>query len=185
LSEKTRELVECDCCASMVWKEDAVLVKVKIGESTAQLMICIRCISRELEAPDKYVMKDYKEEDFTTSIRELRVMIDEVRGLLFMPQKIALKRDQDLDEIRGQAIDKIINAIIEVEKVVKSAKVETEKSKPDASKARYYHLLGYLVQVLDCLLRSTEPSELDSRLKAAEALLDELERSRTRKQPTE
>ncbi|MBS7622860.1 hypothetical protein KEJ39_04195 [Candidatus Bathyarchaeota archaeon] len=165
------ELVECDCCALMVRKEDVIPVNVRLGTNTSRLMICSKCIRREQEAADKYIKKHYRE-DVDLDLENVTDEILRLRELLFTTQKVALKRNAE--QIRGQAIDKILDAMLVVEALAKRASVDVEKGKADTTKARYYHLLGYLVQVLDSVLRSAGSGELDARLRAAEAVIREI-----------
>lgn len=180
--EKPKELLLCEVCGSLVLQELAVKVNVTLGESVSQIVICHNCIRRELEAPEKYIKKQFKGElSQAEALQCISNDLFQIRALLFKPRKFSLKRGQDVEEIRSQAIDKILDAMIIVEGLAKKAPTDTEKGKADTTKARYYHLLGYLVQVLDGILRSAKSGELDVRLKAAEGIINEFKKREDKK----
>jgi len=98
-----------------------------------------------------------------------------VRKLLFQP-KVPLK-GVSVEERREEAIAKLVRAIDIVEELAKKAKATTEERKPDTSKARYYHLLGYLVQVLDSVLRSVTLDEIKRHVDETDKEIVELKRA--------
>ena len=81
----------------------------------------------------------------------------------------------DVPKIRDDMIDTLIKAIMEADLQAKAAPEATESGVPP--KARWYQLVGYLVQVLDGVCRNVEISELNQRMSRVEK---ELGLSKTR-----
>ncbi|MGQ9543695.1 MAG: hypothetical protein ACUVTM_06405 [Candidatus Bathyarchaeia archaeon] len=182
MSGKTVRKVLCDLCYRIVYSRDALIMPVKIGDQLATLTICLRCVERSLEAPKKYVRKSFKEGGSgPEDLEEVASSISRVRTLLFKPEKAALKHPLSIEEIRSRAIDEILEAMVVIEGLAENAPIEAEKGKADTTKARYYSVLGYLVQVLDGILKSVESNDLDNRLKAVEAFLNELAKATVKK----
>jgi len=166
----------CDICGNIVSARKIKVVPVKFGERTERVNVCERCERRDREAPEKYIRKHFEVSRGVKVLRDKIVKLPEVyippRGvldglskelkavgkLLFQP-KVPLK-GVSVEERREEAIAKLVRSIDVVEGLAKKAKATTEERKPDTSKARYYHLLGYLVQVLDSVLRSVTLDEI-------------------------
>ena len=183
----------CDICRNIVPSETVKIVPVKFGERTERVNICERCERRDREAPEKYIRKHFAVSEGIKVVREKIVKlpkggyirgvvqisrdIAKIRDLLFKPGKWPLKKGAvDIASIRVQVITKLVDAINVAQSLAEKAPVKAEVSAADVTKARYYHLLAYIAQVLDCVLRSASEGELDNRLKRVEKILDELER---------
>jgi len=98
-----------------------------------------------------------------------------VRNLLLQPM-IPLK-GVSVEEQREKAIAKLVKAIEVTERLASKAKTTSEKGTADTTKARYYHLLGYLVQVLDGVLRSVSLDEIKRHVEETDKELAELKRA--------
>jgi len=183
----------CDICGNIVSARKIKVVPVKFGERTERVNVCERCERRDREAPEKYIRKHFEVSEGVKVVREkivklpkggymggilqIRRDIAKTRTLLFKPEKWPLKKDTvDITSIRVQVITKLVDAINVAQSLAEKAPVKAEVSAADVTKARYYHLLGYIAQVLDSILRSASQGELDERLKRVEKIIDELER---------
>jgi len=98
-----------------------------------------------------------------------------VRNLLLQPM-IPLK-GLSVEEQREKAIAKLVKAIEVTEQLASRAKTTSERGMADTTKARYYHLLGYLVQVLDGVLRSVSLDEIKRHVEETDKELAELKRA--------
>lgn len=179
----TEVYIFCDLCGALLKRENTRAIS--IAHSNGELEhrnVCLNCLRRAREAPTKYVKKEYvKHGVWPGCWMSLIEQISAIKSLLLRPQKLPLKRDQSIEEIRDQSIERILDAMIEVEILAENAPAETERGKADTTRARYYQLLGYLTQVLDGVLKSVESQELENRLRAVEAMLNELEKGEAQK----
>jgi len=185
----------CDICGNIVSSRKIKIVPVKFRERTERVHICERCERRDREAPEKYIRKHFEVSGgvkvlhdkivklpgvpprISGGVLQVRRSIAKVRALLFKPEKWPLKKDAvDITGIRIQVITKLVDAINVAQSLAEKAPSTAEVGAADITKARYYHLLGYIAQVLDSVLRSASQGELDDRLKRVEKILDELER---------
>jgi len=98
-----------------------------------------------------------------------------IRNLLLQPM-VPLK-GASVEEQREKAIAKLVKAIEVTEQLASKAKTTSEKGTADTTKARYYHLLGYLVQVLDGVLRSVSLEEIKRHVEETDKELAELKRA--------
>ena len=189
--------VICDICGNIVLSGTLKVVPVKFGERTERVRVCERCWRRDREAPEKYIRKHFavsrgekvhrnrtvkiSGETILTpptprgGLNQLARDLKAIRKLLFQP-KVPLKGVR-VEEQREKAIDKLVNAIDVAELLAKNAKETSEKGMADTTKARYYHLLGYLVQVLDSVLRSVTLDEIQQHVKETDKEIVELRRA--------
>jgi len=187
--------VICDICGNIVLSGTLKVVPVKFGERTERVRVCERCWRRDREAPEKYIRKHFEVSrgvkvtrerivklpgvppGISRGVLQIRRDIAKIRGLLFKPEKWPLKKGVvDIRGIRADVIAKLVDAISVAQSLAEKAPATAEVGAADVTKARYYHLLGYIAQVLDSVLRSASQGELDERLKRVEKILDELER---------
>ena len=173
----------CDICGNIMPSKKVHGTQIEIGGKIEKINICEKCKRRDREAPGKYIRKHFaasrgvkvtRDKILKTAetiekisqrgvgvggvLERLAKELRAVRKLLFLP-KFPLK-GVSVEERREEAIAKLVKAIDVVENLAKRAKTTSEKSKADTTKARYYHLLGYLVQVLDSILRSVTLDEI-------------------------
>jgi len=190
----------CDICGNIVLSGTVKIVQVKFGERTERVHICAKCERRDREAPEKYIRKHFEVSRGVKVLRDRIVKgyetiaaaserggrvggvldglareLKAVRRLLFLP-KVPLK-GVSVEERREKAIGKLVSAIDVTEELAKNAKATSEQSKADTSKARYYQLLGYLVQVLDSILRSGTLDEIQQHVKETDKEIVELKRA--------
>jgi len=185
----------CDICGDIVLSGTIKVVSVKFGERIERVHICEKCERRDQEAPEKYIRKHFTDPRGAKIIRDKIVKTSEagyisprggtldglarelraVRKLLFLP-KVPLKGVK-VEEQREEAIGKLVNAIDVVEDLAKKAKTKTEERRPDSSKARYYQLLGYLVQVLDGVLRNVSLGEIKQHMDETDKEIVKLKRA--------
>jgi len=187
--------VICDICDNVVLSGTLKVVPVKFGERTEQVRVCERCWRRDREAPEKYIRKHFAASRGVKVTRDKIVKTSEtgyipplggvldglakelkaIGKLLFQP-KVPLK-GESVEERREEAIAKLVRSIDIVEKLAEKAKATSEERKADTSKARYYHLLGYLVQVLDSVLRSVSLDEIKQHVEETDKEIVELKRA--------
>jgi len=185
----------CDICGNIVSARKIKVAPVKFGDKIVRVNICEKCERRDREAPEKYIRKHFTDPRGAKILRDKIVKTSEagyisprggtldglarelraVRKLLFLP-KVPLKGVK-VEEQREEAIAKLVNAIDVVEDLAKAAKTKTEERKPDASKARYYQLLGYLVQVLDGVLRNVSLGEIKQHMDETDKEIVKLKRA--------
>jgi len=96
----------------------------------------------------------------------LRDRVREVRQLL---QSVWVAAD--VPKLRDEVIDKLVGAIHEANEIARQASAEPGKGGGPAPKARWYQVMGYLVQVLDGVCRNVELSEINARLLKVEKAL--------------
>ncbi|MEM2107604.1 MAG: hypothetical protein QXV46_07325 [Candidatus Bathyarchaeia archaeon] len=172
----------CDLCHSIIDERSALNIPVDIGETETRIVVCKECLKRSRRAPSKYIKKSYKEEvSGHEDLKDIQCMVSFVRNLISKPEKSDLKHPINIEEVRSKAVEEILSAMAVVEELAKHAPMEAERNKTDTTKARYYNLLGYLVQVLDGVLKSVEANDLDNRLKTVEALLNDFAKAKVKK----
>jgi hypothetical protein len=91
------------------------------------------------------------------------------------PTKRALAAEKvaNVPQIRDDLINTLTHAIAETNSIANKADVTAEKGAGGMpSKARWYQLLGYLVQVLDGVCKNVELSEINERLAKVESELN-------------
>jgi len=187
----------CDICGNIVVSGKAHVIRIKLGERIERVHICERCKRRDREAPEKYIRKHFTDprgvkvlrdkivkssgEGILTpptprgGLNQLARELKAIRKLLFEP-KVPLK-GESVEERREKAITKLVTAIEVAEELAKKAKATSEKGMADTTKARYYHLLGYLVQVLDSVLRSVSLDEIKQHVDETDKEIVELKRA--------
>jgi len=188
----------CDICRNIVLPGTVKIVPVKFGERIERVHICERCERRDREAPEKYIRKHFAHPRGVKVLRDKIVKTSEIvlatphrvwgtldqiarelkniRKPLLQSYKVPLK-GVGVDEQREKAITKLVKAIDVAEQLASEAKMTSEKGMADTTKARYYHLLAYLVQVLDGLLRSVTLDEMKRRVEETEKEIVELKRA--------
>jgi len=78
----------------------------------------------------------------------------------------------DVPKIRDEVIDTLVKAIIEANMIARHSPESAEKGTGGVPpKARWYQLVGYLVQVLDGVCKNVELSEINERLVKVEKAL--------------
>ena len=185
----------CDICGNIVSTRKIKIVPVKFGERTERVHICAKCERRDRKAPEKYIRKHFEVSRGSKIIRDKIMKTSEtgyipplggvldglakelkaIGKLLFQP-KVPLKGEK-VEERREKAIAKLVRSIDIVEKLAEKAKATSEERKADTSKARYYHLLGYLVQVLDSVLRSVSLDEIKQHVEETDKEIVKLKRA--------
>jgi len=158
--------IQCDFCGSIFPIEQVKKIHAKIADQFVMLYICPTCYQRE-RSNKKYIMKQLK-----LGAGGLRSLLMEFKQLTFGPLKESLKIDSG--KIREHKIELLEKAIELVWLNVKKAKSAAEEGE-EPPKIRYLRLLGYLLQVLDGLLKNYELAELEERLKKAEEELVKIE----------
>jgi uncharacterized protein YlaI len=160
--------IQCDFCGSIFPLEYVKKIQAKLVDQFIMLYICPTCYKRE-KSEKKYIMKRFK-----LGAGGLKNLIMEFKQITFGPLKASLKIDSG--KIREHKIELLEKAIELVWLNVKKAKgiVEGDEEPP---KIRYLRLLGYLLQVLDGLLKNYELNELEERLRKAEEELVKIEAS--------
>lgn len=85
---------------------------------------------------------------------------------------------RDMSEVRSGVVDKLVSAFNETERLAKkSGKRVTRGAGGVPAKARWYHLMAYMAQTLDLVMRNAELNEINERLTETEKALDELQRT--------
>ena len=85
---------------------------------------------------------------------------------------------RNLSEVRSGVVDKLLSALNETEDLAKKSGRRVAKGAGGvSSKARWYHLMAYIAQTLDLVLRSAELDEINERLSETEKIIDELQRT--------
>lgn len=75
-------------------------------------------------------------------------------------------------------MDKLVAALNETEDLAqKSGRRVRRGAGGVSSKARWYHLMAYIAQTLDLVLRSADLDEINQRLSETEKIIDELQRT--------
>jgi hypothetical protein len=181
LRERVSKKLLCDLCHSIIDERSSLTIPVDIGDAETKIVICMECLSRSRRAPTKYIKKSYKDEDSRVeSLEDIQSRVGFIRTLIFEPDKSDLKHPFKVEEVRARALEEILVAMAVVEELAKNAPLEAERGKTDTTKARYYSILGYLVQVLDGVLKSVEANDLDNRLKNVEAVLNEFKKAKVK-----
>jgi len=82
--------------------------------------------------------------------------------------------------IREEMIEALVKAVAETEQLAKGSSTTSQKGEGGVpGKARWYQLMGYLVQVLDGVMRNVEISEFNDRLLRVEAMIGPQSERRT------
>ena len=116
-------------------------------------------------------------------LARVEALVRHVRIDLFPSQtfsRMGLRRAvvRNLSEVRSGVVDKLISALNETESLAKkSGKRVARGAGGVSSKARWYHLMAYIAQTLDLVLRSAELDEINERLSETEKTIDELQRT--------
>lgn len=159
--------IQCDFCGKIFSIEDVKKIEAKLADQFVMLYICPTCWSRE-RSEKKYILKRLK-----TCASELKLVLALFKRLTFGPWKASLK-NVDPSKIREQKIQLLEQAIDIVWLNVKKASGTAEKGE-EPPKMRYLRLLGYLMQVLDGVLKNYEMKEIEERLEKVESEVAKLE----------
>ncbi len=95
----------------------------------------------------------------SSGIRRLKALLEDVHCDLFLVRPCRRRAwvGGDTPTVRGEVVNKLVNAINEVESLAKSSGRRTRKGQGGASpKVRWYQLMAYLAQILDGVLRDQD-----------------------------
>lgn len=152
--------IQCDFCGKIFPIEDVKKIEAKLADQFVMLYICPTCWVRE-KSEKKYILKRLK-----TCVNELKLVLALFKRLTFGPWKASLK-NIDISKVREQKIQLLEQAIDIVWLNVKKTNA--------AEKEKHLRLLGYLMQVLDSILKNYEAKEIEERLKKVESEVTKLE----------
>ncbi|MEM2122922.1 MAG: hypothetical protein QXE79_04715 [Candidatus Bathyarchaeia archaeon] len=109
-----------------------------------------------------------------TEKRPISLSLMDLRRTILGPAKTPMK-EKTQEEIRRRKIQLLEKAIDDVFHQARSMNGAVKKGGGEPTKARYYRLMGYLIQVLDGVLKNLELDEVKRRLEKVEEAMENIQ----------
>ena len=112
-----------------------------------------------------------------SAVSRLKGLLDDLHPRLFPRRRLRRTISPEMG-VRSDVVSRLVAAIDNVEELAKDSPKRTRKGAGGIpAKARWYKLMGYLVQVLDGVLKNVDLEKYQEKMEELEKTVEELQRT--------